>query len=155
PPPSAPPAPVSFTVRVLPAGAPVAGVPVQPALGPADYLSPLPSSPRPRADVDFPDAHAAAAGGGDAGGSPTWTRRLDPESLRAQLWNAPTAYRIPRVASAPARATAPGESISKVPEPRLDAQVHRRRAARTGSRGDVGGDKPLAVAGEAAGGSTR
>ena len=138
---------VSVDVRPIRAGAPALGAVILTVPGPADIASESPASPLPNADLDSPGASAAAAGGGGEGGVPTWTGRHDSEAWRAQVWNDPDAYRIPRVRTAADRATS--QSISRLPDPRLDAQVRRRAAlARAGASGDAGGDRPLGQAGD-------
>lgn len=136
---------VSVDVRVASAAAPppALGAVVVAVPGPADFVSPSPASPWPRADVDSPGARAAASGGGAEGGTETWTGRHDDEAWRAQLWNDPHAYRIPRTRTAADRAT--GEAITRRPDPRLGAQVRRSAPlARTGTTGEPGGgERPL------------
>src|SRR5262249_56214752 len=88
--------PVRVSVDVRPASAPAPpaelGAVVVAVPGPADFVSPSPASPWPRADVDSPGARPAASGGGDEGGDETWTGRHDDEAWRAPLWNDPHAY---------------------------------------------------------------
>ncbi|MBE7452621.1 MAG: hypothetical protein HS111_28215 [Kofleriaceae bacterium] len=58
---------------------------------------------RPRA-ADLPGERAADRGGGDVGGTATWTGRRDRASdaaLRQRLWTSPDAYRAPRQVTAP------------------------------------------------------
>jgi TonB family protein len=147
---SSPPVTVSVEVRATsaPSPRPALGEVVTAVPGPADFVSPSPASPWPRADVDAPGARAAAAGGGAEGGADTWTGRHDDEAWRAQLWNDPHAYRIPRVRTAPDRATS--DSIARRPDPRLGTQTRRAAPlARAGARGGPGdGDRPLGRAGD-------
>jgi len=138
---------VSVDVRAVPAATPALGAVILTVPGPADVASDSPASPLPNADLDSPGVQAAAAGGGAEGGVPTWTGRHDSEAWRAQLWNDPDAYRIPRVRTAADRATS--QSITRRPDPRLDAQVRRRAPlARAGASGEAGGDRPLGQEGD-------
>lgn len=94
---------------------------------------------RPRA-ADLPGERAADRGGGDVGGTATWTGRRDrarDAALRQRLWTSPDAYRAPRQVTA--RRAASPEAIT-----RGDAALGDRapaRQARDGaavpSRGDA------------------
>src|SRR5262249_3231386 len=78
------------------------------------------------------------SGGGEEGGDERWTGRHDDEAWRAQLWNDPHAYRIPRVRTAADRAT--GDAIERLPDPRLGVEVRRASPiARAGATGEAGG----------------
>src|SRR5262249_58950562 len=92
------------------------------------------------------------SGGGEEGGDERWTGRHDDEAWRAQLWNDPHAYRIPRVRTAADRAT--GDAIERLPDPRLGVEVRRASPiARAGATGEAGaGDRPP---GESGGGRAR
>jgi TonB family protein len=114
----------SVEVGVVEQGALPRGAPVTAPVGPADFLTPSPSSPSPRADIDAPDPRAAARGGG--GDPEEYTGRRDREELRAQPYNDPRAYRIPRLRTAADRATP--EALARVPEPALANQQRRGRA---------------------------
>lgn len=90
------------------------GAPPLPPLGPADFLAPREVAPR--SGLDVPDLHAASR--------PDAIGREDREELRSQLWNDPTAYRIPRVRTGDRRAT--NEALSRTPRPGLDAAQRKR-----------------------------
>jgi TonB family protein len=119
------PAAASIDVGLVPSRAageatrPPVGPPAATVAGPADQIVDDPASPWPRADVDTPDPAPAAHGGGAPGGTLTWTGRSDGESLRAQMWNDPSAYRLGRRRTGDAR-SAP-ESISRAPDPGIAA----------------------------------
>ena len=102
--------------------------------GPADAWNPEMASPWPSADVDTPDARAAARGGGATGGTPSWTGRNDgDEELHAQAWNDPDTYRLERHANSTRRRSP--ESIAREVAPDIDnAHRDRRRAALDGQR---------------------
>jgi TonB family protein len=108
------------------------GLPPDAVPGPGDAFHPEQASPFPRADVDSPDRRAAAHGGGGPGGTPTVTGRNDRnDNLRAQPWNDPGDYRLPRTAT-DRHASSP-EQIVRMPRPGLDTATRRpRTAARVG-----------------------
>jgi len=109
-----------------PPGEPIPRVP-----GPADVTSREESAPNPNADVDVPDRAPAVHGGGGEGGPDTWTGRHDGEVLRAQAWNDPDRYQLPRRRSGPVRAS--DESIVQDPRPGLGQQEERAaKRARVG-----------------------
>ena len=122
------------TVEVGVVGRPPAGTRtdvVLPPLGPADHLARRPSSPWPRAAVvDAPDRRAASRGGGAEGGSESWTGREDREELRAQPWNDPGRYRLPRHRTAGERLTT--EARARTPRAGLDASYRPRLPRRRG-----------------------
>ncbi len=104
-----------------------------------------PSHPLPRADRDLPGQRAAAVGGGAPGGSDTWTGRRDDGNVRQQIWNDPTAYRLPRTRTADRRRSK--ESIVRAPSPGFGARRPTRRRARTGAtRGRAGAAKAAGTA---------
>lgn len=102
----------------------ILSAPHAPPLGPADHAG-ASSSPWPRADLDAPDRRRADAGGGAQGGSLSFTGRDDREELRDQLWNDPSQNRVPRVRTAPDRATT--EARPRTPRPALDTTRRSRR----------------------------
>jgi protein TonB len=105
--------------------------PVQVVPGPADLAAFGAGHPLPNADIDMPGHRAASLGGGAEGGSTAWTGRDDREDLRAQSWNDPDEYRLPRHATARDRAS--DESIARAPENAYDDRTEtRRRSARRG-----------------------
>jgi len=106
---------------------------LQPAVpGAADVATREHASPMPRADLDVPDVHAATRGGGGQGGPDTWTGRHDRESLRAQWWNDPDHYQLPRRRTGAYRSAE--ESIAQLPRPGLDQQDRQAtRRARVGT----------------------
>jgi periplasmic protein TonB len=115
------------------------GDPIETVPGPADSVSAQPASPFPRADVDVPDRRAATQGGGGEGGPDTWTGRHDRETLRAQSWNDPDRYRLPRRKTGPTRAAE--ESIAQTPRPGFAQQAPQAsRRARTGAEGGTPGN---------------
>jgi protein TonB len=140
------PAPIPVSV-VAPADSAGVVVPV----GWASHPAAASSSPAPRADVDVPDGRAAALGGGAAGATPSWTGRHDREELRAQPWNDPAGYRLPRARSDRERATT--EALVRLREPGLGVEKAPRsgelgpRAAGPAARAEVRGARPLVAAG--------
>ncbi len=68
-------------------------------LGAGDVAGAGQTHPLPNAEVELPGREAAARGGGEVGGSETWTGRDDAFELRAQSWNHPSRYRSPHVKS--------------------------------------------------------
>jgi TonB family protein len=108
--------------------------PISP-LGSADH-SGASVSPAPRADLDVPDVRAAASGGGSAGASAVFTGRHDREELRAQMWNDPAAYRLPRTRTGRTRATP--EALARLPDPTLDTSQRPDRRATLADRGSGG-----------------
>ncbi len=105
--------------------------------GPADAWKPDFANPWPNADVDTPDERAAARGGGETGGTPSWTGRNDgDEELRAQPWNDPDTYRLERHANDRTRESP--ESIAREVAPDIDnAHRERDRAATDGALAPV------------------
>jgi len=97
-------------------------------LGPADVVVASSSSPLPNADIDVPDPRRAAPGGGASGATEAWTARHDREELRAQPWNDPARYRIPRVMTARDRATS--EAVARLPDPGIGASSSRHASRR-------------------------
>jgi periplasmic protein TonB len=102
--------------------------------GPADAWQRDSASPWPNADIDTPDERAAARGGGQTGGTPSWTGRNDrDQELHAQPWNDPDTYRLEHHADARQRRSP--ESILRESSPDVDnAHRDRRRKALVGER---------------------
>lgn len=125
----APPPSTTDPARATP-GAPLPSVP-----GPGDFVIYVPSSPLPRAEVDRLAPTEAAAGGGQPGAAPSDSGRRDPdvEQTRAQPWNDPSAYALPRRGQA--RSPSTPEPILRVPRPTVAASLEPRQArARDGVR---------------------
>jgi len=151
-PPAAAPAPPAGSVQlglvVVPTSAkPESAIegPVVPLpAGPADVGLAGSSSPLPAADIDVPDPRRASPGGGASGATAAWTGRHDGQELRAQAWNDPTRYTIPRLATARDRATT--EAVAREPEPAsgssLRARSQRARRATVQASAQVAGATP-------------
>src|SRR5262245_5565479 len=111
------------------------GDPLPTVPGAADVTTGHRASPLPRADLEVPDRHAATRGGGGAGGADTWTGRHDAETLRAQSWNDPDRYQLPRRRTGDVRASE--ESIAQLPQAGLDQQERQAmRRARVGAEAE-------------------
>jgi protein TonB len=105
-----------------------AGPPAPTLPGPADAFSRDLATPWARADVDTPDPRAAARGGRQSGGTPSWTGRNDlDQELHAQPWNDPDTYRLERHRDAGKRRSP--ESIVRESAPDVD-NAHRDRERR-------------------------
>ena len=99
------------------------GAPVPTVAGPGDFVTLLPSSPLPRAEVDRSAPTEASPGGGQPGAAPSDSGRRDRdlEQTRAQPWNDPKAYALPRRGRA--RTPATPEPILRVPQPTVSASL--------------------------------
>lgn len=119
--PASPPA-VSASLPAMPDGIAMVGLisrtppalPLEAILGYGDTAAWNGTAPvRPRS-AELPGDRAADRGGGDEGGTSTWTERrdrADDAALRSRLWNSPDGYRTPRAARG--RRAASPEAITR------------------------------------------
>lgn len=89
--------------------------------------------PAPRAEVDTPGDRAATRGGGQPGGTDSWTGREDRENFATEVWNQPDRNRLTRRDTRDGRrATRSPESIARDRERGFGDRTETRRLARGG-----------------------
>lgn len=117
----------------------VVGEPLLPVWGAGDRVGYDEVHPLPGAEADLPGRVAASRGGGDAGGSATWTGRDDGDELRALPWSGEDGYRIARTRTGDDRTT-PRSALVARPERGFDDRDGRDGpVARAGHRGATSG----------------
>jgi TonB family protein len=121
------------------------GLPLEHFTGPGDDGNFDDTHPFPRADIDMAGRRAAAAGGGDVGGTDTYTGRSgDDADLRTEMWNSDDEYRRPRTRTG--RDVTSDESINRDRSrdygDRTDPRTHAVDGAEQGRSGLDTGDGP-------------